>query len=190
MTRRRIMMPCGIGFWITPEINGDHDELMTFGSSDSCDLTWSEIRALFMGAQDKAAFEQASVMAQRCFHSSIGATEPMPLTYHLSLDGLRCDELYRVQNGELQRIYNVNCLYVQIHYSGQESSIVDTAEFDCPPGVTKGELLDAIRAARKELPYQEDEDRLDYMDDVLTRAAIELHATWHYISISTCLEAE
>ncbi len=190
MTRRRIMMPCGIGFWITPEINGDQDELMTFGSSDSCDLTWAELRALFMGAQDKAAFEQASVMAQRCFHPSIGATELLPLTYRLSLDGLRCDELYQMENGEVQRVYNVNCLYVQIHYGGQESSILDTAEFDCPPGVTKEELLDAIRAARRELPCQEYEDRLDHMDDVMTRAGIKLHAAWRYIPISTCLEVE
>ena len=42
MTRRRIIFRPGggIGLWITPEINGDSDELKRIGSADACDLTW------------------------------------------------------------------------------------------------------------------------------------------------------
>lgn len=186
MTRRRIIFrpSGGIGFWITPEINGDHDEFLRISSSDACDLTWTEMKNLFCGVQSYDDFRQACDTLQRCFHSSIASIEPEPPLHLLSLDDICCDELYEIGHGEVRRLYKTNPVYVQIYYQEQESSIVDTAFFDCPPGITHEEVLHAIHTAQKEMPIKEDEDRLSWMDDILTRASLVLHATWEYIPIA------
>ena len=192
MTRRRIIFrpSGGIGFWITPEINGDHDEFQHIGSSDTCDLTWVEMKNLFCGVQSYDDFKQACDAMQRCFHSSIAATEPDPPLHLLSLDDISCDELYEIGHGEVKRLYETNPVYVQIYYREQESSIVDTACFDCPPGMAQEDVLHAIHAAQKEMPIKEDEDRLSWMDDILTRASQALHSTWEYVPIAGVFEVE
>lgn len=61
MTRRRIIYRSsgGIGFWTTHEINGYHEEFQRIGSSDTCDLTWTEMKNLFYGVQNYDDFRQA-----------------------------------------------------------------------------------------------------------------------------------
>ena len=66
--------------------------------------------------------------------------------------------------------------------------MVDTVEFDCPPGVTEDQVKQNLRSAMKEKKRSEDEDRLTYMEDVLTLAALRLHATWNYLPVIECLE--
>ena len=191
MTRRRILFrtESGIGFWITPEINGDSEEMSFFCSADCSDLKWTEMKAMFMGVQNQKDFSLTSDAVQRSFHSAI-KNEVHPIQYKLSLDDIHCDELYEVRHGEVTRIYGSNLIYVQVYYREQESSIVDTVQFDCPPGLTQKEVLQAIQTAKKEQPISEDEDRLSYMDDVLTRAALSLHAAWAYIPIAGVIELE
>ena len=190
MTRRRIMFRPngGIGFWITPEINGDCDEFIRIGSADTCDLTWAEMKNLFSGVQSYDDFRQASDALQRCFHSCVAASATEPPVYKLSLDGISCDELYEVDQGQVRRVYETNLVYVQIYYREQESSIVDTVQFDCAPGISQEEVLQAINAARIAMPIREDEDRISWMEDVLTRASLPLHATWQYIPIAGVVE--
>lgn len=191
MTRRRIIFRpvSGVGFLITPEINGDSEELIRFGSADACDLNWPEMKAMFMGVQNPHDFETASNAVQRSFHSAC-ADEILSVQYHLSLDDLRCDELYEIDHGDVKRVYGTNLIYVQIHYFEQESAIQDTAEFDCPPGIAEAEVMQAIQAAKAEMPIAGDEDRLTYMDDVLSRAAVALNASWAYVSIAGVVEME
>lgn len=190
MTRRRIIFrpSGGIGFWITPEINGDHDEFLRMGSADTCDLTWPEMKSLFCGVQSYEDFKTACDAMQRCFHSSISAAKPEPPLHLLSLDGICCDELYEIDHNEVRRMYDANPVYVQVYYREQESSIVDTARFDCPPGMTQEEVLQVIRNAQKDMPIHEDEDRVSWMDDILTRASLAVHATWEYVSIAGTIE--
>ena len=190
MTRRRIMFKPhgGIGFWITPEINGDCDEFNRIGSADSCDLTWTEMKNLFSGVQSYDDFRQSSEALQRCFHSCVAASAPESLAHMLSLDGISCDELYEVDQGEVRRVHETNLIYVQVYYREQESSIVDTVQFDCLPGISQREVLQAINASRNEMPIREDEDRISWMEDVLTRASLTLHATWEYIPIAGVVE--
>lgn len=190
MTRRRIIFrpSGGIGFWITPEINGDSEEFQRTGSSDTCDLTWTEMKNLFCGVQNCDDFRQACYTLQRCFCSSIAAIEPEPPLHLLSLDGICCDELYEIGSNEVKRVYETNPIYAQVYFREQESSIVDTVQFDCPPGVSQEEVLQAINSARIEMPIREDEDRISWMDDVLTRASLTLHATWAYIPIAGVID--
>lgn len=192
MTRRRIIFrpSGGIGLWITPEINGDHDEFLRMGSADTCDLTWAEMKSLFCGVQTYDDFKTACDAMQRCFHSSIAAAEPEPPLHLLTLDDIRCDELYEIGHSEVKRMYDVNPVYVQIYYREQESSTVDTACFDCPPGVTQEEVLHAIHTAQKEMPIKEDEDRLSWMDDILSQASLALCSTWEYVPIAGVIEIE
>ena len=192
MTRRRIMFRPrgGIGFWITPEINGDRDEFMRIGSADSCDLTWGEMKNLFRGVQSYNDFKLACDALNRCFHSSVAETEPVPPLHRLSLDGVCCDELYEIDHGEVVRVFETNLIYVQIYYREQESNVVDTAKFDCPPGITQEKVLQAIRRAQKEMPLGMDEDRVSWMDDVLTRAAQALYAIWEYAPIAGVVEVD
>ena len=190
MTRRRIIFKPtgGIGFWTTPEINGDHDEFQRMGSADTCDLAWPEMKSLFCGVQSYDDFKQACDAMQRCFRSSITAAELEPPLHLLSLDGICCDELYEISNNVVRRVYETNLVYVQVYYREQESSIVDTVQFDCPPGVSQEEVLQAINSARIEMPIREDEDRISWMDDVLTRSSLTLHATWAYIPIAGVID--
>lgn len=192
MTRRRIIFKPtgGIGFWTTPEINGDHDEFQRMGSADTCDLAWPEMKSLFCGVQSYDDFKQACDAMQRCFHSSITAAEPELPLHLLSLDGICCDELYEIGHGEVRRMYETNLIYVQVYYREQESRIVDTARFDCPPGMTQQEVLQAIRAAQIEMPIRADEDRLSWMDDILTRASMTLRSTWEYVPIAGVIEVD
>ena len=192
MTRRRIIFRPGggIGLWITPEINGDSDELKRIGSADACDLTWPEMKNLFRGVQSWRDFQEAGDAVQRSFHSSI-ATVPIEVPRHmLSLDGICCDELYEAGHGEVRRVFGTNPIHVQIHYREQESPIVDTAQFDCPPGVTQEEVLQAVRDAQRDMPIGDDGDRVSWMDDVLTRASLALHATWEYVTIAGSIEVD
>lgn len=191
MLRRRVLFPVpSIGFWLSPEFLGDKEELAKANSTDSCDLTWEEIKAMFMGVENPVAFEVACIAAQACYHNSeTNALSERP-TFHLSLDGLHCDELYLAAHGEVKRMHNVNTLYLQVYYCEQDSSINDTVAFDCPPGVTKEDLLRAVSEAQEKIPIKADTSRLDRMDDVLTCAALKLHATWEYLPIVICLEVE
>lgn len=192
MTRRRIIFrpSRGIGFWITPEINGDREEFQQIDSADTCDLTWTEIKNLFCGVQNYDDFRQACDALQRCFHSSIAVAEPEQPSHLLALDDIICDELYEIGHSEVRRLYGVNPVYVQIYYREQESAIVDTACFDCPPGMTQEEVLHAIHTAQKEMPIKEDEDRLSWMDDVLTCTSLAIHSTWEYVPIAGVIEVE
>ena len=192
MTRRRILYrpDSGVGFWITPEINGDRDEFLRIGSADVCDLTWDEMKNLFCGIQCYEDFERAAYAMQRCYHSSISQSPAIPPRYILSLDDVCCDELYEAAQGQVKRIYGTNLIHVQIYYREQESSDLDTVQFDCPPGKTQAEVLDAIRSAQREMPIGEDEDRISWMDDVLSRAALSLHSTWEYVPIAGVIEVE
>lgn len=191
MTRRRFMFSQdNIGFCLSPELLGDKTELEDANSPDACDLTWPELKALFMGVQNQEGFEVACAVAQLTYHPACGSVSPQPPTFHLSLEGVSCDELYIIRHGEVERVHDVNPLYVQIYYREQESSIVDTVAFDCPPGVTEADVKQAIRKAMREIHRTEDDDRLSYMDDVLTNASLKLHATWTYLPIIECLEVE
>lgn len=192
MTRRRIIFrPDGeIGFFISPEINGDRDEFQKMGSADACDLAWHEIKNLFCGVQVYDDFKQACDVMQRCFHSSVAPAEPEPPVYLLSLNGVCCNELYEINHGEVKRICETNPVYVQVYYCEQDSALVDTARFDCPPGVTQEAVLRAIHTAQNEMPIGEDEDRLSWMDDILTRASLALHSTWAYVPIAGVVEVD
>ena len=190
MTRRRIMFKPsgGIGFWLTPEINGDRDEFQRIGSADSCDLTWPELKNLFCGVQSYDDFRRACDALQRSFHSSVGSADIEPPLHKISLDGVCCDELYEIEFGEVRRMYETNLIYVQVYYREQESSIVDTVQFDCPPGVSQEEVLQEIKAAQIKMPVRDDEDRISWMDDILTCASLALHATWEYILIAGVID--
>lgn len=191
MTRRRIMYsPNGIGFWLSPELRGDKDELEANHSSDACDLTWLELKALFMGVQNLEAFEVACTVAQLTFHPACGSTCPQPPTFHLTLEDTSCDELYIIRHGVVERVYGTNLHHVQIYYPEQDSRTVDTVTFDCPPGVTEADIKQAIRDTMQHMPCDEDDDRISYMDDVLTCASQKLHATWTYLSIDECIEVD
>ena len=67
---------------------------------------------------------------------------------------------------------------------------MDTVQFDCPPGVTQEEVLRAVRDAQREIPIGDDEDRVSWMDDVLTRASLALRATWEYVTIAGSIEVD
>lgn len=189
MIKRQIMYaPSGVGFWLSPVLTGDRQELLNDRSSDTCDLSWPELKAMFMGVNTMEGFEVACMVAQLTYHPASGCLTPDPPSFHLSIDDIVCDELYLIRNGEVERIHNINPLRIQVYYPEQESKVVDTVEFDCPPGVTENVVKQAIRNAMKETKRREDEDRLVYMEDVLTRAAVCLHATWNYLPIIECLE--
>ncbi len=192
MTTRRIIFPAPseVGFWLSPPLVGDKTELIEAGAPCSCDLDWPEIQAMFQGVQNIVGFEVACTVAQLTFTPAEGERCSQPPIFHLSLEDLRCDELYRIEHGEVKRMYGVNPLRIQVYYREQENKTVDTMEFDCPPGTTAQELEQAIAAAMKETPRAEDEDRLSHMDDVLTCAAMKLHATWAYLPITKCWEID
>lgn len=192
MTTRRIIFPAPseIGFWLSPPLVGDKSELPEAGASCSCDLDWLELKAIFQGVHTIQAFEVACAVAQLAFTPTEGERRSQPPVFHLSLEDLRCDELYRIEHGEVKRMYGVNPLRIQVYYREQENKTVDTVEFDCPPGMTAQELEQAIAAAMQEMPVSEDEDRLSRMEEVLTCAAMTLHATWAYLPIAKCLEVE
>ena len=189
MTRRQILfVPEGLGFWLSPVLAGDKLELITSGSEDSCDLTWPELKAMFMGVNTKEGFEVACMVAQLTFHLSGACAESMPPTFHLSMDGIDCDELYVIRHGEVEQLHGINPLRIQIYYPEQENKVVDTVEFDCPPGVTAEQVKQVVQDAMEEVQRSEEEDRLTYMEAVLTVAALKLHATWMYIPIVECME--
>ncbi len=192
MTTRRIIFPAPseVGFWLSPPLVGDKTELLEAGSPYACDLDWPEIQAMFQGVQNIVGFEVACAVAQLTFMQAEGERCSEPPVFHLSLVDLRCDELYRIEHGEVKRMYGVNPLRIQVYYREQESKTVDTVEFDCPPGITEQEVEQAIEDAMREMPMSEDEDRLSRMEDVLTCAACKLHAAWAYLPIVKCLEVE
>lgn len=189
MIKRQIMyVPGSVGFWLSPVLAGDQQELLDDGSSDSCDLSWPELKAMFMGVNTMEGFEVACLVAQLTFHPASGCLSLASPSFHLSMDNVACDELYLISNGEVKRLYGINPLRVQLSYPEQESKVVDTVEFDCPPGVTEDQVKQTLHSAMKEKKRSEDEDRLTYMEDVLTLAALRLHATWSYLPIIECLE--
>ena len=189
MIKRQIMYaPGGVGFWLSPVLTGDRQELLDGGSSVSCDLSWPELKAMFMGVNTMEGFEVACVVAQLTYHPNGGYHTPASPSFHFSMDNVACDELYLISNGEVKRLYGINPLRVQLYYPEQESKVVDTVEFDCPPGVTEDQVKQNLRSAMKEKKRSEDEDRLTYMEDVLTLAALRLHATWNYLPVIECLE--
>lgn len=164
--------------------------LLEAGLLCSCDLDWPELKTIFHGVRDIVGFEVACAVAQLAFVPSEGERSSQPPVFHLALDDLRCNELYRIEYGEVKRMYGVNPLRIQVYYREQDNKTVDTVEFDCPPGMTAQELEQAIAAFMKEMPMTEDEDRLSHMEDVLTCAACKLHATWAYLPIAKCVEVE
>ena len=189
MIKRQIMYaPGSVGFWLSPVLAGDQQELLDDGSSGSCDLSWLELKAMFMGVNTMEGFEVACLVAQLTFHPASGCLSLASPSFHLSMDNVACDELYLISNGEVKRLYGINPLRVQLSYPEQESNVVDTVEFDCPPGVTEDQVKQTLHSAMKEKKRCEDEDRLTYMEDVLTLAALRLHATWSYLPIIECLE--
>lgn len=189
MIKRQIMYaPGSVGFWLSPVLAGDQQELLDDGSSGSCDLSWLELKAMFMGVNTMEGFEVACLVAQLTYHPASGCLSLASPSFHLSMDNVACDELYLISNGEVKRLYGINPLRVQLSYPEQESNVVDTVEFDCPPGVTEDQVKQTLHSAMKEKKRCEDEDRLTYMEDVLTLAALRLHATWSYLPIIECLE--
>lgn len=189
MIKRQIMYaPGSVGFWLSPVLAGDQQELLDDGSSGSCDLSWLELKAMFMGVNAMEGFEVACLVAQLTYHPASGCLSLASPSFHLSMDNVACDELYLISNGEVKRLYGINPLRVQLSYPEQESNVVDTVEFDCPPGVTEDQVKQTLHSAMKEKKRCEDEDRLTYMEDVLTLAALRLHATWSYLPIIECLE--
>lgn len=189
MIKRQIMYaPSGVGFWLSPILAGDRQELLDDRSSDSCDLSWPELKAMFMGVNTMEGFEVACMVAQLTYHPASECLTPAPPSFHLSMDGIACDELYLIRNGEVERLHGINPLRIQVFYPEQENKVVDTVEFDCPPGVTEDLVKQTVRDAMKEVKHCEDEDHLTYMEDVLTLAALHLHATWNYLPIIECLE--
>lgn len=192
MTTRCIIFPApnNGGFWLSPPLVGDKTELLEAGSPCSCDLDWSELKDIFQGVHDITSFEVACAVVQLAFAPAESERRSQPPVFHLSLEDLRCDELYRIEHGEVKRMYGVNPLRIQVYYREQDNKTVDTVEFDCPPGMMAQELEQAIAAAMKEMPMAEEEDRLSHMEDVLTCAACKLHATWAYLPIAKCVEVE
>ena len=189
MIKRQIMYaPGSVGFWLSPVLAGDQQELLDDGSSGSCDLSWLELKAMFMGVNTMEGFEVACLVAQLTYHPASGCLSLASPSFHLSMDNVACDELYLISNGEVKRLYGINPLRVQLSYPEQESNVVDTVEFDCPPGVTEDQVKQTLHSAMKEKKRCEDEDRLTYMEDVLTLASLRLHATWNYLPVIECLE--
>lgn len=189
MTRRRIAMAAQSGgYWVTPELNGDREELLRFGSSDSCDLDWPEIVAMFYGVQALPDLAAASRAAQACYHSSLGKIEILSPKYVKDLNSLTCDELFIIQNGIVAPAMRQHALYYQVYYQEQESTMVDTVQFLCPTNVCESELLAAVNQANTDIPSNKDEDRLERMDAVLAQAAKQLGAKWQYLRIAGIVE--
>ena len=74
MTRRRVVFVRKDGRrYITEEFNGDKSEYAARGGYlDSCELDWSEIRALFLSADTYMKFIKANQKAQAAYHSFLG----------------------------------------------------------------------------------------------------------------------
>lgn len=82
-------------------------------------------------------------------------------------------------------------LYIQIYYYGQEDRLNDTAVFYCDSDtVTSKQLAQTIRDTQKEFPAEEDEDRLEWMDNILNITANKLGANWEYLSIWDVIEID
>lgn len=71
MTRRRVVFVRKDGRrYITEEFNGDKSEYAAREDcQDSCDLDWTEIRALFVAADTYLNFIKANLKAQAAYHS-------------------------------------------------------------------------------------------------------------------------
>lgn len=89
MIKRQIMYaPGSVGFWLSPVLAGDQQELLDDGSSGSCDLSWPELKAMFMGVNTMEGFEVACLVAQLTFHPASGCLSRF--TILPSLYGQRC----------------------------------------------------------------------------------------------------
>lgn len=70
MTRRRIYFPTKDGkYTISPELNGDREELELVGSLDTCDLTWKEMVEMLSGIKDTYHFFLAIHDIVTSYHS-------------------------------------------------------------------------------------------------------------------------
>lgn len=165
------------------------DETKLLSSPAEYEKQWYEIKALFMGVQNHLDFFTACKAMKQGWPACV-VEEAQEPRFHLSLEDIRCDELYEMKHGDIRRVHGTNLIYVQIYYREQESSIADTVEFDCPPGTTEAEVMQVIRTAKQEMPIGTEEDRLSHMEDVLSRTAVALHASWSYVTIAGGIEVE
>ena len=80
MTRRTISFIDSAGqSYKTPEFNGDKEEFEKMGSADSCDKNWPEIESEFLNVKTLKEFSDASIKAQRFYHSSIAGQSVLPI---------------------------------------------------------------------------------------------------------------
>jgi hypothetical protein len=112
MTRRRLIFqdPKDRLYYLTPEFNGDKEELERMGSADSCDKNWSDIAKEFQDVMSLVDFNHASIRAQLFYHSSIAVEGGyLPLVSmefkRLIPKEYQADELYWCFNKEVERVY-------------------------------------------------------------------------------------
>lgn len=80
MTRTRIIFCQKDGRrYVSPEFNGDREELLRRGATDSCELSLSELLALFGGVENIPDFAKANILAQGQYHSQLGNMPPLTI---------------------------------------------------------------------------------------------------------------
>ena len=78
MTRRQIYFfnPDNNTYYLSGELNGDKEEFERFGSSDSCEKTWSEIAAELSCVRTLPEFMETMARITRYYHSCISSELP------------------------------------------------------------------------------------------------------------------
>lgn len=186
MSRIRFVFPAFHGFYVAPEIICKNENINE-SSSDFCHLSFNQIKTLFSTVQNSTDFDSVSIVVQKSFNHSGCSPEIKHVGFTLDLRELCCDQIYIIKDGKVSRVTNLNPGYVQVHYWEQEDDENDLVRFDCDPCITENQVLKTIRDAQQAMPISEDEDRISWMDRILTQAAAELHAGFSYVHVAGCI---
>ena len=120
MTRRQIYFfdPDKNTYYLSGELNGDKEEFERFGSSDTCEKTWTEIAAELSCVQTLPEFMEAVARVMRYYHSSIASGIPGTrlIVKHSRDDLERKDETWGIVAG-YPRIFKDNSFS---EYSGEQ----------------------------------------------------------------------
>ena len=111
MTRRQIYFfdPDKNTYYLSGELNGDKEEFERFGSSDTCEKTWTEIAAELSCVQTLPEFMETVARVMRYYHSSIASEIPGTrlIVKHSRNDLERKDETWGIVAG-CPRIFKDN----------------------------------------------------------------------------------
>lgn len=143
MTRRQIyfLEPNSGTYYLSEELNGDKKEFERFGSSDSCEKTWTEIAAELSCVRSLPEFMEAVARVMRYYRSSVSSEIPgTRLIVKRSRDDLeqkdetwgivaRCPRIFKdnqlsIYGGE-QMFYNGRPLYRKDDFSYSSVKVGD-----------------------------------------------------------------